>query len=139
MKSLVALLKAFGATGVALRIKGSSWRDSSVVKITSDSLGGPGFGSQRPHGSSQQIVTPVLDDWCPLLASEDTEHTCGAQANMQTKQPSTLSRLVSCQPDTIWKERASTEKIPQPARPMGKCVGKPVGLPSMMETILRVG
>ena len=39
-----------------------SWRDDSVIRSICCSCGGPGFGSQHPHGSLQISETPVPGD-----------------------------------------------------------------------------
>ena len=55
-----------------------SWGCRDVLKSTGCSCGGPGFGSQHPHGSLQPMITPVPGNSPPSLASAGAD-TCGAQ------------------------------------------------------------
>jgi hypothetical protein len=45
------------------------WRSGSVAKSIGSFCREPGFGSQHPHGDSQQLVTPVPGIQCPFLIS----------------------------------------------------------------------
>jgi hypothetical protein len=56
MKSLVALLKVFGATGVVLRVRDWAGEMAQRLGALAAVPEVPEFNSQQPHGGSQPSV-----------------------------------------------------------------------------------